>query len=66
MYRRDLYLLAISRDASLRSLRDLRGEEGAALCDAMRDALRSAAWRVYGVRARELRIFFHYQVIDHP
>ncbi|KAJ1455427.1 HIT-like domain-containing protein [Pelagophyceae sp. CCMP2097] len=58
---RDLYLLAISRDASLRSLRDLRGAAGAALCRAMRDALRKTAADFYGTSAAHLRIFFHYQ-----
>ncbi len=55
-----LYLLAISSDPSLRSLRDLRGEAGARLCDEMREALRNAARDVYGVPASQLRIFFHY------
>ncbi len=57
---RDLYLLAISSDATLASLRDLRGEAGAALCDRMRDALRDCAERVYGVPRDQLRVFFHY------
>ena len=55
-----LYLLAISRVPALRSLRDLRGAEGAALCERMRDELRRVARDVYGVSAGSLRIFFHY------
>ena len=47
-------------DATLASLRDLRGEAGAALCDRMRDALRDCAERVYGVPRDQLRVFFHY------
>mmetsp|Transcript_25575 Transcript_25575/g.78844 ORF Transcript_25575/g.78844 Transcript_25575/m.78844 type:complete len:317 (-) Transcript_25575:26-976(-) len=58
---RDLYLLAISKDAKLASLRDLRGPEGARLVRAMRDALRKTASDVYGVPASKLRVFFHYQ-----
>lgn len=57
----DLYLLAISRDATLRTIRDLRGDAGAVLCENMRDALRRCALEVYGVPASKLRIFFHYQ-----
>lgn len=56
----DLYLLAIVKNPLLRSLRDLHGEEGAALCDEMRDELRNAAKRVYGVDPGQLRIMFHY------
>ena len=56
----DLYLLAIVKNPLLRSLRDLNGEEGAALCDEMRDELRNAAKRVYGVDPGQLRIMFHY------
>lgn len=56
----DLYLLAIVQNPLLRSLRDLNGEEGAALCDEMRDELRNAAQRVYGVAPGQLRIMFHY------
>lgn len=56
-----LYLLAIAKDAALTSLRDLRGDAGAALCRAMRDALLDAARRVYGVPKRKVRCFFHYQ-----
>ena len=44
----------------MRSLRDLRGEAGAALCDAMARELKAAAWRVYGVPASKVRVFFHY------
>eukprot|EP00629_Pelagomonadales_sp_RCC1024_P000694 CAMPEP_0119280932 /NCGR_PEP_ID=MMETSP1329-20130426/23681_1 /TAXON_ID=114041 /ORGANISM="Genus nov. species nov., Strain RCC1024" /LENGTH=309 /DNA_ID=CAMNT_0007281533 /DNA_START=204 /DNA_END=1129 /DNA_ORIENTATION=+ len=57
----DLYLLAISKDPALVSLRDLRGPEGAALVRRMRDALRATAAEVYGVPATKLRVFFHYQ-----
>ena len=56
-----LYLLAIAKDATLASLRDVRGPEGARLVRAMRDALRAAAWDVYGVPASKVRVFFHYQ-----
>ena len=56
----DLYLLAIVKNPLLHSLRDLNGEEGAALCDEMRDELRNAAKRVYGVDPSQLRIMFHY------
>ena len=45
---RDLYLLAISKDASLKSMRDLRGPDGAGLCRAMRAALLRCAADVYG------------------
>ena len=55
-----LYLLAIAKNPNLRSLRDLVGEEGALLCDEMRDELRNAAMRVYGVAPGQLRIMFHY------
>ena len=58
---RDLYLLAISKDASLKSMRDLRGPDGAGLCRAMRAALLRCAADVYGVSATKLRVFFHYQ-----
>ena len=58
---RDLYLLAISKDASLKSMRDLRGPAGAGLCRAMRAALLRCAADVYGVPATKLRVFFHYQ-----
>ena len=58
---RDLYLLAISKDASLKSMRDLRGPDGAGLCRAMRAALLRCAAEVYGVPATKLRVFFHYQ-----
>ncbi len=58
---RDLYLLAISKDASLKSMRDLRGPDGAGLCRAMRAALLRCAADVYGVPATKLRVFFHYQ-----
>jgi len=56
----DLYLLAIVKNPLLRSLRDLHGEEAAALCDEMRDELRNVAKRVYGVDPGQLRIMFHY------
>lgn len=55
-----IYLLAIVKDPSLTSLRELRGEAGAALCDSMASELRRQAWEVYGVPAGKLRIFFHY------
>ena len=58
---RDLYLLAISKDASLKSMRDLRGPAGAGLCRAMRAALLRCAADVYGVPATKIRVFFHYQ-----
>ena len=58
---RDLYLLAIAKDASLKSMRDLRGPDGAGLCRAMRAALLRCAADVYGVPATKLRVFFHYQ-----
>ena len=58
---RDLYLLAISKDASLKSMRDLRGPAGAGLCRAMRAALLRCAAEVYGVPVTKLRVFFHYQ-----
>jgi m7GpppX diphosphatase len=38
----------------------LKGEEGAKLCEEMRDELRKAAHAVYGVPPSKLRIFFHY------
>ena len=53
-------MLAIAKNPGLRSLRDLVGEEGALLCDEMRDELRSAAMNVYGVPSSQLRIMFHY------
>ena len=58
---KDLYLLAISKNAALRSIRDLRGPDAVALCESMRDSLRACALQVYGVGADKLRIFFHYQ-----
>lgn len=57
---RDLYLLAIAKDANLRSIRDLAGPAGAALVRDMRDALRAAAADVYGVPREKVRVFFHY------
>lgn len=56
----DLYILAISSDPKLKSLRDLHGEAGANLCDQMVEKLRSCALGIYGVEANQLRIFFHY------
>jgi m7GpppX diphosphatase len=56
----DLYLLAIVADPALKSIRDLRGEAGAALCAEMLAKLRAVAMEVYGVGAGQLRIFFHY------
>ena len=55
-----LYLLAIAKDPKLKSIRDLRGEVGAAICDAMARELLTAAERVYGVPAHKCRVFFHY------
>ena len=55
-----LYLLAIVKDPVLKSIRDLKGEQGALLCEEMRDELRTAAERVYGVNPSQLRIMFHY------
>ena len=55
-----LYLLAIAKDPALKTIRDLTGEQGAALCEDMRDQLRHAAMSVYGVPASQLRIMFHY------
>ena len=57
---RDLYLLAIAKDPKLKSIRDLRGEAGAAICEAMARELLTAAERVYGVPAHKCRVFFHY------
>ncbi|KAH8058691.1 m7G(5')pppN diphosphatase [Aureococcus anophagefferens] len=57
----DLYLLAIAKDAAYASIRDLRGERGAGLVRAMRDALLAAARDYYGVPPSKLRVFFHYQ-----
>ena len=57
----DLYLLAIAKDAAYASIRDLRGETGADLVRAMRDALLAAARDYYGVPPSKLRVFFHYQ-----
>jgi len=56
----ELYILGISRDPTLLSLRDLEGEKGAQLVEEMRDELRKAAFEVYGVPASKLRVFFHY------
>ena len=56
----DLYLLAIVKDATFKSIRDLQGESGATLCENMRDALRDVALQVYGVPPSQLRIMFHY------
>jgi m7GpppX diphosphatase len=55
-----LYLLAIVKDPSLKSIRDLKGEQGALLCEEMRDELRKVAQNVYGVHPSQLRIMFHY------
>ncbi|KAH8095401.1 hypothetical protein JL720_2699 [Aureococcus anophagefferens] len=57
----DLYLLAIAKDAAYASIRDLRGERGAGLVRAMRDALLAATRDYYGVPPSKLRVFFHYQ-----
>ena len=57
----DLYLLAVAKDATYASIRDLRGERGADLVRAMRDALLAAARDYYGVPPSKLRVFFHYQ-----
>ncbi len=59
-FTRELYLLAMSKDPALMSLRDLHGEDGAALCDEMKSQLRRVAQEVYSVQASQLRIFFHY------
>lgn len=58
---KDLYLLAISKDPNLKTLRELRGEPGAALCDAMRTTLLDVALQVYGVPHAKLRVYFHYR-----
>ena len=55
-----LYLLAIVKDPALKSIRDLKGEQGALLCEEMRDELRNVANSVYGVPPSQLRIMFHY------
>ena len=56
----DLYLLAIAADPALKSLRDLRGRAGLKICTEMLASLRAVALNVYGVKAGQLRIFFHY------
>eukprot|EP00747_Dinoflagellata_sp_TGD_P093334 gnl/TRDRNA2_/TRDRNA2_165729_c0_seq2.p1 gnl/TRDRNA2_/TRDRNA2_165729_c0~~gnl/TRDRNA2_/TRDRNA2_165729_c0_seq2.p1 ORF type:complete len:299 (+),score=55.92 gnl/TRDRNA2_/TRDRNA2_165729_c0_seq2:83-979(+) len=56
----DLHLLAIAKDASLRSLRDLRGTEHAdSLASIQKAALDLIASR-YGVAAGQVRRYFHY------
>ena len=55
----DLYCLAIVKDGSLRSLRDLRGTHAPMLRDILNHG-REAIATVYGVPASQLRVFFHY------
>ncbi|KAG5463158.1 MAG: scavenger mRNA decapping enzyme, partial [Olpidium bornovanus] len=56
-----LYLTAITRDRSLRSLRDIRAEH-LPLLRRIRDDVRNVVPRSFpGVRADELRLFLHYQ-----
>jgi len=63
---KDLYLLAIAKDASLTSLRDLTGPAAAALVREMQDALRTAALSVYGVPREQVRVFFKRGVTGSP
>lgn len=57
---KDLYILAISCDPNLTSIRDLQGQDGIDLCLEMQLELEKVAFNVYGVPANKLRIFFHY------
>lgn len=55
-----LYLTALVRDGSIRSLRDLKKKHVALLKDIRRQAYATVAEK-YGVGPGELRLFVHYQ-----
>ncbi|KAI5994745.1 HIT-like domain-containing protein [Pisolithus albus] len=58
-----LYLLALVRDPSIRSMRDLRGDESGhlSLLKAIRDAAHSVVERSYGLARGNVRLYVHYQ-----
>ncbi|KAI5994734.1 HIT-like domain-containing protein [Pisolithus albus] len=58
-----LYLLALVRDTSIRSMRDLRGGESGhlPLLKAIRDAAHSIVERKYGLARGSVRLYVHYQ-----
>jgi m7GpppX diphosphatase len=56
----DLYCLAILKDSTIASLRDLRGEHLPILYSLLKDCSATIE-RVYGVSVDQLRVFFHYQ-----
>ncbi|KIK26397.1 hypothetical protein PISMIDRAFT_676236 [Pisolithus microcarpus 441] len=58
-----LYLLALVRDPSIRSMRDLRGGENGhlPLLKAIRDAAHSVVDRKYGLARGSVRLYVHYQ-----
>ena len=58
-----LYLLAIVSDASIRSLRDLRGgpDGHVGMLEEMRNRARSIAEERYGIARGALRMYIHYQ-----
>ncbi|KAI6156970.1 scavenger mRNA decapping enzyme [Pisolithus tinctorius] len=58
-----LYLLALVRDPSIRSMRDLHGGDGGhlPLLKAIRDAAHSVVERKYGLERGSVRLYVHYQ-----
>ena len=55
-----LYLLAIVKDPSIQSLRDLRGEH-VLLLKSIRDAAHTVVERNYGLKKGSVRLYVHYQ-----
>ena len=58
----DLYCLAIAKDGSLASIRDLRGkQEHLSMLRSILQECPAAIEQIYGVKQDQLRIFVHYQ-----
>jgi len=55
-----LYLLAIVRDPSIQSMRDLRGGH-VPLLKAIRDAAHTVVEQTYGLTKGSVRLYVHYQ-----
>jgi m7GpppX diphosphatase len=56
---KSLYVLAVLKDRSLRSVRDLRGEHVGPLCK-LRDGILACLQDKYGVERGQVRAYFHY------
>lgn len=56
-----MHLLAMPRDKSLRSIRDLRGEEHCDLLRHIKEMSLVAIRNIYGLREENLKMFFHYE-----